>query len=217
MGFLKKLGVTAGNVAGNVLGGSVKIIGKAVDSDFIKEVGNGVQKSTKNTGRVVGQVAEGTYKTVKGTVKKDKEELKSGIKDIGGAAGETAVGVGKGIGNLVGTSFGIIGSAVTGDNEEAKKGLTKIAKGMAIGAIGIGVLDGLDIIGDDDTDFSSGGFFDEDINNGIITESHVEPHHVEGYIRADGAVVDDYWRDGDGNTHVDLTSKDGGGFLRNNV
>jgi Protein of unknown function (DUF3892) len=44
----------------------------------------------------------------------------------------------------------------------------------------------------------------------------VEPHYVEGYFRQDGTYVDGYWRDGDGNTDIDLTIEDGGGYIRTN-
>ena len=44
----------------------------------------------------------------------------------------------------------------------------------------------------------------------------VNPHHVQGYTRADGTVVDDYWRDGDGDTSDDLTVNEGGGYDQTN-
>lgn len=44
----------------------------------------------------------------------------------------------------------------------------------------------------------------------------VEPHHVDGYFRQDGTYVEGYWRDGDGNTDIDLTSSDGGGYTQTN-
>lgn len=212
MGFIKNIGEVVGNVTGTVLGGGVQFIGGAMDSDYIKEIGDGVRQSTKNTGKLLGTVAEGTYKTVKGTVTKDKEEMRSGLKDVGGAVGETIVGVGKGIGNLVTTSYDILDSVATGDNKEVKKGLSKLAKGAAIGAIGIGILDGLDIIGNDEIDFVN-----DDMDNEFIPESDVNPHFVDSYTRADGTFVDSYWRDGDGNTSIDLTLEDNGGYLRNNV
>lgn len=32
---------------------------------------------------------------------------------------------------------------------------------------------------------------------------YVRPHSVSSYVRKDGTVVSGYWRDGDGNTHID--------------
>lgn len=236
MGFIKSLGEVAGHATGAVLGGAVKFVGGAVDSEFIKEIGDGVQHTTKKTGKLFGQAAEGTYKTIKGTVTQDKEEIKSGLKDIGGAAEETVVGVGRGVGNLVTTGHHIVDSAIIGDNQEVKKGLTTLAKGVAIGAIGIGVLDGLDalegldgldIIDDDgiaisiddifEHDDVDSGFIHNDAGEEIAAESFVSPHHVDSYTKANGTFVDEYWRDGDGDTSVDLTLKDGGGFFRNHL
>ncbi|OIJ14240.1 hypothetical protein BKP37_09035 [Anaerobacillus alkalilacustris] len=44
----------------------------------------------------------------------------------------------------------------------------------------------------------------------------VEPHYVEGYVRANGTEVDGYWRDGDGDTSINRAVEDGGGYLRSN-
>ncbi|WP_051669226.1 hypothetical protein [Carnobacterium jeotgali] len=216
MRFIKSLGEVAGHATGALLGGAVKFVGGAVDSDFIREIGDGVEQTTKNTGRLVGQAAEGTYKTIKGAVMQDKQEAKKGLKDIGGVAGETVTGIGRGIESVAATSHHIVSSAAAGDNQEIKKGLAKLLKGAAIGAIGIGILDGLDIIGDDTIEVSGESIFGhDDISEGTTAESFVDPHHVDSYTRADGAFVNEYWRDGDGNTSVDLTSTDGGGFSRN--
>lgn len=42
----------------------------------------------------------------------------------------------------------------------------------------------------------------------------VNPHHVDGYTKADGTQVSDYWRDGDNNPNTTLTKEDGGGYFR---
>ncbi|WP_394238309.1 hypothetical protein [Niallia oryzisoli] len=44
----------------------------------------------------------------------------------------------------------------------------------------------------------------------------VKPHEVSGYIRADGTSVEPYYRDGDGNTMIDRTVEQGGGYFRSN-
>ena len=44
----------------------------------------------------------------------------------------------------------------------------------------------------------------------------VNPHYVQGYTRADGTVVDGYWRDGDSNTSEDLFVDEGGGYDQTN-
>lgn len=42
----------------------------------------------------------------------------------------------------------------------------------------------------------------------------VDPHEVSGYERSDGTPVSGYWRDGDGNTDVNLRKEEGGGYYR---
>lgn len=47
-------------------------------------------------------------------------------------------------------------------------------------------------------------------------EHFVQPHFVEGYVRGDGTNVEGYYRDGDGNTDVDHSVSEGGGYSRTN-
>jgi hypothetical protein len=51
MGFLKGLGNFAGEVVGGVLGGTVRIVGDITGSNFIKEIGDGVENATKFAGK----------------------------------------------------------------------------------------------------------------------------------------------------------------------
>lgn len=45
-------------------------------------------------------------------------------------------------------------------------------------------------------------------------DTFVKPHWVDGYTKADGTKVGELWRDGDGNTGIDLTEEEGGGYFR---
>lgn len=44
----------------------------------------------------------------------------------------------------------------------------------------------------------------------------VNPHYVDGYFRSDGTFVEGYFRDGDGNTSIDRSAEQGGGYIRSN-
>ncbi|MGD7007017.1 hypothetical protein [Metabacillus sp. 84] len=44
----------------------------------------------------------------------------------------------------------------------------------------------------------------------------VDPHYVDSYVRKDGAFVEGYFRDGDGNTAVNQSAEQGGGYMRSN-
>ncbi|WP_038112617.1 hypothetical protein [Tuberibacillus calidus] len=44
----------------------------------------------------------------------------------------------------------------------------------------------------------------------------VKPHYVHSYIKSDGTLVEGYYRDGDGNTHIDRPLDAGGGYMAGN-
>jgi hypothetical protein len=44
----------------------------------------------------------------------------------------------------------------------------------------------------------------------------VKPHQVEGYYRQDGNHVEGYYRDGDGNTGINRSFEQGGGYTQTN-
>lgn len=207
MGLLKKGFEIFGEVAGTAIGGGVKLIGNATNNDFIKEVGEGVYHTSKNSGEILGQFAEETYTLAKGVIGKDKDEAVKGLKDVGAATGKTVKGVGNGLKNTLVSGIDVVSGAINDDPEAMKRGASKLAKTVAIGALSIGVLDALDIIGDDGVEMD---LVDAD------DESFVNPHWVEGFVRSDGGIIDSYWRDGDGDTSIDLSLPEGGGIFRSN-
>ena len=82
MGFIKDVGSIAGKVAGLVVGAPIAIVGEAVDSDFLKEVGDGVFKASSRTGELLGNAAEGAAETIYGTVTEDKAMQSNGINKV---------------------------------------------------------------------------------------------------------------------------------------
>lgn len=58
MGFLKGLCGLAGEVVGGVVGGGLEVAGKAVGSNFIKEVGQGVYHATVNSAEMLGSLGD---------------------------------------------------------------------------------------------------------------------------------------------------------------
>ncbi|QCX33146.1 hypothetical protein FDN13_05210 [Caloramator sp. E03] len=51
-------------------------------------------------------------------------------------------------------------------------------------------------------------------NSSNNNREFVDPHWVNGYKRKDGTFVNGYWRDGDGNTNINLDKEHGGGYYR---
>ena len=144
MSFLKGLGQFAGEVTGKVLGGSVRVVGEIAGSPFIKEVGNGVEKATINTGKTVGQLASGTYDLASGAIRKDDAAVEAGLADLGDAVTNTAKGV------AVSAKYVYNGGkdVVVGMKEEDMARVTLGAKHLlaaaAVTTLAVGVIDAVD-------------------------------------------------------------------------
>ena len=85
MSFFKGLGHFAGEVTGKVIGGSVRVVGELTGSNFVKEIGDNVEKATIIAGRTAGNLASGVYDTTAGLITSDEEQSSNGMKDISGA------------------------------------------------------------------------------------------------------------------------------------
>jgi hypothetical protein len=241
MGFLKSLGKGAGELVGGVTGGLIKGVGELTGSDFIKEVGDGVKQSTEFAGKQLGNVAEGAWNVGSGMVSKDDSKIDKGISDIGEGVGSTAKAVGQGISSTVKSVGNVAGGVMDGDEDRWKKGLRDVGKTVAVGALGVSILDIADVVdvngnegGIDGGGNDSGTVAIEGQSNapvsanaeGTIHQDYivddnpnhhgVAPHWVDGYYRADGTFVEGYWRDGDGDTSVDRTVEQGGGWSQSN-
>ncbi|MDC4815624.1 hypothetical protein NQ815_18065, partial [Acinetobacter baumannii] len=103
-------------------------------------------------------------------------------------------------GNMVVTG---VEGVIEGDYEKAKNAAKNVGVVVAAGVIGFGIIEGIDLLENTETPTSV------DIHS-------VDPHSVSDYVRADGTHVDGYWRDGDGNTSVNLDKDHGGGYLQSN-
>jgi tryptophan-rich sensory protein len=57
---------------------------------------------------------------------------------------------------------------------------------------------------------------DSKVDTSESSTTFVDPHYVSGYEREDGTYVDGYWRDGDGDTSINRTVEEGGGYWRSN-
>ncbi|MGG3915930.1 hypothetical protein [Rossellomorea vietnamensis] len=235
MGFLKSLGKGAGELVGGVTGGVIKGVGELTGSDFIKEVGDGVKQSTEFAGKQLGNVAEGIWNVGSGMVSQDDSKMDKGFSDIGNGVSSAAKAVGQGIHTTAKSVGNVAGGIMDGDEDRWKKGLRDVGKTVAVGALGVSILDIADVV---DINGNEGGLdngttgnmaMEEQSNSSVtastegeyITEENpnhhgVAPHWVDGYYRADGTYVEGYWRDGDGDTSVDRTIEQGGGYSQSN-
>lgn len=190
-----------GDVAGSAMQEGCQAISKATGIQEIEKVGCLAKAATANTGRALGSVVDGVGQTVEGVFTENDQLVNQGLGQIGATAKNTAVGVGQGIvatGSMLGT---VIDGVVDGDYEKAKSAAKNVGVVVAAAVIGFGVVEGLDLI--EHTDVPD-------------NVHHVDPHHVSGYLREDGTEVNGYWRDGDGNTSIDVDKAHGGGYFQGN-
>lgn len=228
MGFFGELGKFAGTIAGGVVGGATELVGEIVGSDFIKEVGQGVNRASINAGKTVGQAADGVAGIAKGIITKDSYTTTEGLDNLGDAVGRTATGMVKGVGYIAKNGVKTVEGVIEGDNQKALNGAKNLAKVALISTIAFGVADYLDIVDFDGAmdahdvadavDIDGDGIIDivnEYSTSDIAGIHHVQPHYVQSHISGDN-LIEGYWRDGDGNPDIDLIEAHGGGYIRSN-
>lgn len=243
MGFLKDLGEGAGWLIGNVTGGVIKGVGEITNSDFIKDVGEGVKNSTEFTGKQLGNVAEGVWNVGSGLITQDDYKIDQGIDDLGEGVGNTAKAVGQGISATVSNIGDVAGGLIDGNSDRALEGAKHLGKTALIATLGVSVLDMTDIV---DVNGNEGGF-DGGNNGGNINTSGIamgdsgngnQIHSVQmdnpsqqavDHIQVDNPNQHDvtpHWRtlsdgreiwvDGDGDTSINQSVEEGGGWTQSN-
>ncbi|GAS85639.1 hypothetical protein [Paenibacillus amylolyticus] len=144
MSFLKGMGQLAGEFTGKVLGGSVRVVGELAGSPFIKEIGNGVEKATINTGKTVGQLASGTYDLASGAIRKDDTAIDAGLADIGGAVTNTAKGVAISAKYVYKGGKDVVVGLKEEDKDRVKLGAKNLLAAAAVTTLAVGVIDAVD-------------------------------------------------------------------------
>lgn len=238
MGFLKSFGEGAGWLIGNVTGGIIKGVGELTDSDFVRDVGDGVKNSTEFVGKQLGNVAEGVWNVGSGIVTQDDYKIDQGFEDLGEGIGNTAKAVGQGISVTVNNIGDVAGGLMDGDSERALEGAKQIGKTALIATLGVSILDVADIV---DVNGNEGGNMGtiEVANNNSFTEVYPNPINTEigmqdsavnvDYIQVENPnshSVEPHWRtlsngetiwiDGDGDSNVNLSVEEGGGWSQSN-
>ncbi len=155
MAFFRIIGKGVGTVAGGVIGGGVKLAGKAVKSEWVEEVGDGIKQASTIALDNVGQFIDGAVKGTYGTIKGDELSKLEGLSDIKDSAGRTI----KGLGSTLSYTANNAGTAYqgfkAGDKEKSLHGIKNIGKVFAVSALAVGVvdiLDGVDTAGAEELD-----------------------------------------------------------------
>lgn len=188
MGFIKDLGTIVGSIAGVAVGLPVRLAGEVVNSDFLREVSDGVFYASQRTGELVGNVAEGVTETVYGAVTEDSAMASQGFNKVLDSGATYVTGVVNGVGRMAVNGIETVDAILEGDTERAMKVGKEIAKTVVVGALAVTVSDVLD----DVANFGQPTRLVENPNT-----HHVTPHYR---TLSDGRTI---WVDGDGNTSID--------------
>ena len=140
MNIIKKAAITAGAVAGGVIGGTVALAGKMTGAGVVEELGDGIVDSAIMTGELVGEALSGTADMVAGGIRKDADQVAEGRHELQHAVKTT---IGNAVNNIriIGSSSaGIVGGMVHGDRQKVVCGLKNLGKMAAIGLVTVGVV-----------------------------------------------------------------------------
>ena len=200
MSFLKNLGKGLGEGAGFVLGGSVKAAGKFVNNDFIQEIGEAVDGSMKNTGNILGNVADGIAEVGIGAFDSDSARCDKGFSDLGkttkAVGNQLLVAAGQIVGDTIDTADGLLER----DWDKVKTSGRSLAKVVAVSTIAIGVVDAVDGV-----DTSGAESLAAADSSTVADSTQIENYNVHDVspherVLPNGDVI---WVDGDGDTSVD--------------
>ncbi|MDR1687184.1 MAG: hypothetical protein LBS21_01060 [Clostridiales bacterium] len=156
MGFLSDLGTGLGTLAGGVLGAPFAIAGEILNSDYIKEIGEGVFKVTQRTGDLLGNFSEGVAETIYGVATSDQKMASEGFEKAADSTVSYVSGIVKGTVGLAVKGIDTFGAILEGDMDKTLKVGSELLKiGVVAGvAFTIGDVVGhvVDIDGIDDVD-----------------------------------------------------------------
>ncbi len=223
-GALKKVGETIGGIVGGIAGGVTMGVGELIDNNFVKEIGETVADVSLNAGKTIGQTADGIVGVGAGILTSNSKLVSQSYSDLEEATIKTVTGVCKGVEYIAESGIEVVEGISNGDDDKLVSGTKRLVKVAAVSALAVGVGDYLDIINDDFGDVDSHIALDIDtddiqdieINGDDVTNMHdVDPHYVSGHVQ-NNKFVEGYWRDGDGDTSIDLNKNQGGGYLRSN-
>ncbi|MCD3204247.1 hypothetical protein [Clostridium botulinum] len=214
-----KASVNAGKTVGQATDGVANIASGIIKSDNyvldegIEQLGGAVCDTAKRIGNGVGYIASNGINVVEGLADGDNEKVMDSAKNFikVAAIGTLAVGVGDYLGVL--DIDGDIDVSHVSAIDTAHLDIHDVVDSSHV----LGNSHSLDI--DDFTDHSY-NFHDVNIDDihhntelGPLQDHYVEPHYVNGYDKVNGTHVDGYWRDGDGNTNVNLSKSENGGYI----
>ena len=156
MGLVKDIGELAGKVAGVAISVPIAAVGEITNSDFIREIADGTYNATAHTGKLVGEITEGTVKCATGVIQQDSKKVEEGFCEVIETSAKTVVGVGKGFAKTIGSGIDTVSAIAEGDKVKAIKTGKEMLKVAAVSTFAIGIcdmIDGIDVDNDGGIDF----------------------------------------------------------------
>lgn len=200
MSFLKNLGKGLGEGAGFVLGGSVKAAGNFVNNDFIQEIGESVDGSMRNTGNILGNIADGIAEVGIGALESDTARCDKGFSELGkttkAVGNQLLVAAGQIVGDTIDTADGLLER----DWDKVKTSGRSLAKVVAVSTIAIGIVDAVDGIDTSGTESLVAADSSTVADSTQIENYNVHDVSPHERVLPSGEVI---WVDGDGDTSVD--------------
>ena len=150
MGVFRLIGKGIGTVGGGLIGGTVKVAGKAVGTkwkgtgEWLEDVGDSVQSASKVALDSAGQFVDGAVQGTYGAIKKDEYYKQKGLSDLKDSTGKTVQGIGSALKYTASNAGTTYNGFKSGNNEQAIKGLKNLGKVVAVSGLAIGVLDVID-------------------------------------------------------------------------
>ena len=142
--MFREMGRMVGKGAGVLVGDTIKIVGRKVNSDWVRDVGDGVKKSSEFSFETAGQALDGAFDAATGYVKKDALKKEEGMSDLKSSFDKTVQGVQSVLIKTAKESGEIYHGIREHDYDQALGGIKGIGKTLAVGALAIGVLDVVD-------------------------------------------------------------------------
>lgn len=146
----RNIGKGIGTIGGGLVGGAIKVTGKAVGSkwegtgEWLEEVVESVQSASKvaldNAGQFVDGAIQGSY----GAIKKDDYYKQKGINNLKESTGKTVKGISSALKYTVENASTTYKGFTNGDREKAIMGLKNLGKVVAVSSLAIGVVDVID-------------------------------------------------------------------------
>ena len=147
MAFFRTIGKGVGMVTGAVVGGGVKLAGKAINSDWVEGVGTGITKASPKVLDFAGQFLDGVVKGTFRSVSKIQETKQVGLNDLKDSAGTALKGQETSITYTVKSAgFTYDGEKTNHIRKSTQKG-NKMGNFAAVGVMSVGLVDFLDEAG----------------------------------------------------------------------